>query len=98
MPKIINPAKEVQQITLPKNASERIHMALREYEGHEFLDIRVHYRDDSGDWQPTRKGIAVSPSRWPAFYAAVQEMDAQLRAVGLVEEIEDDDDEGGMGA
>lgn len=43
-----------------KNSTEKIRVTLSEYKGYTFLDVRVYYEDDSGEWRPTKKGIAIS--------------------------------------
>jgi len=48
---------------IKKNALEEIWISLREYKGHEFLDIRCHIKlGDGGAPQPTHKGVAISPA------------------------------------
>ena len=53
MPKIV---KEIQ-----KNKREIIRISDGEYEGHQFIDLRIWY-DDNGDYRPTKKGISFNPS------------------------------------
>ena len=38
-----------------------IRVALQEYRGHEYIDIRQYYKDNSGDFKPTKKGITFNP-------------------------------------
>ncbi len=45
---------------IPKNSTERIRVSIAEYKGYTFLDVRVYYEDDNGEWRPTKKGITVS--------------------------------------
>jgi hypothetical protein len=45
---------------IEKNATERIRVAVTEYKGHKFVDCRVYYEDDKGEWRPTKKGIALN--------------------------------------
>jgi hypothetical protein len=49
-------AKEIQ-----KSETEKIMIALREYKGKKYVDIRQHFKADSGDYLPTKKGITFSP-------------------------------------
>ena len=49
--------KEIQ-----KNQKEKIIISTNEYQGYKFVDLRVHYEDEtSGEYKPTKKGIALSP-------------------------------------
>jgi len=47
---------------IQKNQKEKIIISTNEYRGHKYIDLRVHYEDEtSGDYKPTKKGIAVNP-------------------------------------
>ena len=47
---------------IQKNQKEKIIVSTNEYQGHKFIDLRVHYEDETtGDYKPTKKGIAVNP-------------------------------------
>ena len=52
MPKIV---KEIQ-----KNKREIIRISDGEYEGHQFIDLRIWY-DDNEEYKPTKKGISFNP-------------------------------------
>lgn len=40
---------------------DKIIVALKEFKGKEYIDIRTHFQNDDGDWIPTKKGITLSP-------------------------------------
>ena len=47
---------------IQKNQKEKIIISTNEYKGHKYIDLRVHYEDEtSGDYKPSKKGIAVNP-------------------------------------
>ena len=47
---------------IQKNQKEKIIVSTNEYKGHKYIDLRVHYEDEtSGDYKPSKKGIAVNP-------------------------------------
>ena len=47
---------------IQKNQKEKIIVATNEFKGHKYIDLRVHYEDEtSGEYKPTKKGIAVNP-------------------------------------
>jgi hypothetical protein len=48
---------------LDKNSKEKIRVAVREYKGREFVDVRVYFENDDGQWLPTKKGITISPGK-----------------------------------
>jgi len=49
-------AKEIE-----KSPTEIIRIALNEYKGREYIDIRQHFKADSVDYLPTKKGVTFSP-------------------------------------
>jgi len=58
---------------IEKNAVEVIRVSWSEYKGHHFLDVRVYYEDgETGEWKPTKKGIAIAPDLLPELIAALQ--------------------------
>jgi hypothetical protein len=46
--------------SIQKNAMEKIKIVITEYHGHTFVDCRVYFEDDQGEWRPTKKGIALN--------------------------------------
>jgi len=63
---------------LPKGPLDKLVISLREYQGHPFVDLRLHFLVDDEQWHPTKKGITVSPSQWEEFVNAVGEVQAHL--------------------
>ena len=45
---------------IEKNSTERIRVTVTEYKGHKFIDCRVYYEDNQGEWRPTKKGISLN--------------------------------------
>ena len=41
-----------------KNKSEMYMIKQSEYSGYEFMDVRIHYRQDD-EWKPGKKGITI---------------------------------------
>lgn len=40
---------------------DKIIIAVKEFKGKEYIDIRTHFENDEGDWIPTKKGITLTP-------------------------------------
>ena len=49
-------------VEIQKNSREVIRVSASEYEGHNFIDLRIWY-DDDGEMKPTKKGISFNPSK-----------------------------------
>jgi Transcriptional Coactivator p15 (PC4) len=60
-----------------KNLLDVLRVVRRQYRGHVFIDIRTYYQDAAGTWQPTKKGITVSPDLWNDFMQALRQVEVQ---------------------
>jgi hypothetical protein len=58
---------------IQKNSTEKIRVSIESYKGHEFIDVRVYYEDDTGEWRPTKKGIAIAPDKAVFIYSLLSE-------------------------
>ena len=45
---------------IPKG-KDKIIVALKEFKGKEYIDIRTYFENDEGDWIQTKKGITLTP-------------------------------------
>ena len=60
--------------TIPRSDTERIEIAVNEYKGKKYLDLRIFYTTDSGtSWLPTKKGITVSPDNLELLKDAIEQ-------------------------
>ena len=74
--------------TIEKNRSEELRVALKEYKGRRYLDIRTFiepYADEGQGRVPTKKGITVSLPKLPELIEALQAAEEQARAAGLLD-------------
>ena len=44
-----------------KTALEKVVVELTEYRGHQLVNSRIWFLDDSDEWRPTKKGLALDP-------------------------------------
>ncbi|HOD77415.1 MAG TPA: transcriptional coactivator p15/PC4 family protein [Syntrophorhabdus sp.] len=44
-----------------QKGKDKIIIALKEFNGKEYIDIRTHFENSDGDWIPTKKGVTFSP-------------------------------------
>lgn len=45
---------------IEKNQKERIRVSIEEFRGTRFIDCRVYFEGEDGEWRPTKKGIALN--------------------------------------
>ena len=43
-----------------KSATERVEVVATQYRGRAFVNARVHFLGDDGEWHPTKKGLTLS--------------------------------------
>jgi hypothetical protein len=43
-----------------RNATEEVRATVRTYRGRQYMDVRIYYMDDQGEFKPTKKGINLS--------------------------------------
>jgi hypothetical protein len=71
---------------LSKNSRETIFLSLSEFKGRRLVDIRVHVPGEQEDeWVPTRKGVSLAVSLYPAFKQALAELEEALVSQGLLD-------------
>ncbi len=64
--------KTMQETIIEKSDTNAIRVGLNEYEGHEYVDIRLMFRNDNSDkWLPSKKGVTVPLTLLPEFRKAV---------------------------
>lgn len=65
---------------IEKNQSEMIRIAIEEFKGYEFLDIRVYFKDSNGEWKPTKKGVAVPTDKIDTLSGFIREAGEKLKS------------------
>ncbi|HOU89572.1 MAG TPA: transcriptional coactivator p15/PC4 family protein [Polyangiaceae bacterium] len=51
---------EVLIAKIDRKEGERIHVAIRTYQGTRYIDARIHFRTDDGSAAPTKKGLTLN--------------------------------------
>lgn len=70
--------------TIPRSATEQLQIAIKEFKGKKYLDLRIFYTTDEGaTWLPTKKGVTCSPENIEMLKEAV---DAAVEEFGGEEE------------
>ena len=59
--------------TIDRSATEQLQIAIKEYKGKKYLDLRIFYTTDDGvTWLPTKKGVTCSPDNLETLKDAVE--------------------------
>jgi len=64
----------------PKNAMERVQVVAKTYKGKPYIDARIFFQADDGEWRPTPKGLCLAPD------LARQVAAAMAKAGGITEQ------------
>lgn len=64
--------------TFKRNPTEEVRAGIKEFKGRRYIDLRIYYMDDQGEWKPTRKGISLSTDFMPELKDAVSQIEAAL--------------------
>ncbi len=60
--------------TVPRSATEQMQIAIKEFKGRSYLDMRIFYTTDDGQtWLPTKKGVTCSPENLETLRDAIDE-------------------------
>lgn len=60
--------------TIPRSATEQMQIAVKEFKGKSYLDMRIFYTTDDGvSWLPTKKGVTCSPENIVTLKDAIEE-------------------------
>ena len=52
---------DVPVLDLQKNARERLRITHTTFKGRPYIDLRVWFVDEAGDYQPSRSGVSIRP-------------------------------------
>lgn len=60
--------------TIPRSSTEQMQIAVKEFKGKSYLDMRIFYTTDEGaSWLPTKKGVTCSPENIETLKDAIEE-------------------------
>ncbi|MFO8072903.1 MAG: transcriptional coactivator p15/PC4 family protein [Polyangia bacterium] len=64
-----------------RNPTEEVRAGIKEFKGRTYIDIRIYYMDDQGDWKPTRKGVSLATDFMPELRNAVDSIEKELESM-----------------
>ena len=63
-----------------RNPTEEVRAGIKEFKGRQYIDVRIYYMDDQGEWKPTRKGISLAIDFMSELKNAVEALEAELKS------------------
>ena len=83
-PKIAQP-KELARWSRDREGKQIFIIGFDSYEGHDFLSLRLWFKDADGELRPSKKGIAFSARHLPKLFEALRAAYRTARETGLIE-------------
>ena len=65
-----------------RNPSEELRFTKQTFKGHDRYDVRLWFRNDEGEWRPTKRGVSLHPEIMDEAANAISAMrkDAEAEA------------------
>jgi hypothetical protein len=68
-------SKEPQVVyTFPKNPLEEVRASITVYKGKQYVDLRIFYKGDDGEYHPSKKGLTISLDLFSELDKAVEKL------------------------
>jgi hypothetical protein len=67
-----------------KNSREEVWVSVDDFRGRKIINIRVHYRSETGEWRPGKQGVALAVERYRDLAEAVLKLGEKLRTDDLL--------------
>ncbi len=63
---------------IERSETEVLRVSTEEFKGRKYLDVRVYFANDEGEWKPTKKGITVQPDKIDLFIDLIKKAKESL--------------------
>ncbi len=63
---------------IPRNAKEVTRVSISEFKGKKYVDIRVWFKSENGDYAPGKKGIAIATENLEQLKKLIQKSEDYL--------------------
>jgi hypothetical protein len=67
-----------------KNSREEVRVSVDDFQGRKIINVRVYYRNEAGEWNPGKQGIALTVDRYRDLAGAVLWLGEKLQGEGLL--------------
>jgi len=64
--------------SFPKNPLEEVRSSVTSFKGKQYVDIRIYYKGDDGDFHPSKKGLTLSVELFPELETGLQKLKEAL--------------------
>jgi hypothetical protein len=57
---------------IERSETEVLRVSAEEYKGRKYIDIRIYFANDEGEWKPTKKGVTIQPDKVDTFLELIK--------------------------
>ena len=61
-----------------RTETEVVRVSVEEYKGRKYLDVRIYFESDEGEWKPTKKGVTIQPDKIDLFMDLIRQAKESL--------------------
>jgi len=61
-----------------RTETEVVRVSVEEYKGRKYLDVRIYFENDEGEWKPTKKGVTIQPDKIDLFMDLIRQAKESL--------------------
>lgn len=62
-----------------RNETEILRISTEEFKGRAYIDMRIYFADNEGEWKPTKKGVTINPDKLDQVIELLREAQEKLK-------------------
>jgi hypothetical protein len=62
-----------------RNETETLRISTEEFKGRAYIDVRIYFADNEGEWKPTKKGVTINPDKLDQVIELLKEAQEKLK-------------------
>jgi hypothetical protein len=63
-----------------RSQTEAIRISTEEFKGRAYIDVRIYFEDNEGEWKPTKKGVTINPDKLEQVIELLRNAQEKLKA------------------
>jgi hypothetical protein len=63
---------------IERTETEVVRVSTEEYKGRKYVDVRIYFANDEGEWKPTKKGVTIQPEKIDLFLDLIKKAKESL--------------------
>jgi hypothetical protein len=63
---------------IERTETEVVRVSTEEYKGRKYVDVRIYFENDEGEWKPTKKGVTIPPEKIDLFLDLIKKAKESL--------------------